>query len=57
MSPMDYMMIEDALRGVERVLQEVRDDQSLLAFNTTIELINVRAMLRAALVGNEPEPA
>lgn len=57
MSQIDVMLIQDALRGVERVLQEVRDDQSLLAFNTTIELINVRAMLRAALVGNEPEPA
>lgn len=57
MSQIDVALIQDALRGVERVLQEVRDDQSQLDFNTTIELINVRAMLRAALVGNEPEPA
>lgn len=54
MSTIDTMLVQDALRSVDRALEALKDTGGIEAFKAQLNLINAQAMLRAALVGNEP---
>lgn len=55
MSPLDFVLIQAALRNVEQALSHLPDGAfDIGVFRAKLDLICARGDLRAALVGNAP---
>lgn len=58
MNKIDSSLIQSALRSIERALETTKGDPDAVRyFNTSVDLINAKYALRAALIGNVPAEA